>query len=180
MAEPALELLQLTKMHIHGFPTLKNSYQRFDEGFTFLTWILKAVISILGNGREYITGTCVCRFHAFQDDHAVTGGEELQLKWVRDNTDPRANRFLVSFFASYFLISWQKPSRLFATCEIFQNFSWCQLSAEQKFSRENFCGLLKIRENRESFLTVKLLSFMVVSQSVGNSVQQVLKIFVIL
>ena len=29
------------------------------------------------HGREYITDTCVCRFHAFQDDHAVTGGEEL-------------------------------------------------------------------------------------------------------
>ena len=28
----------------------------------------------------YITETCVYRFHAFQDDHAVTGGEELQLK----------------------------------------------------------------------------------------------------
>ena len=32
----------------------------------------------------------------------------------------------------------------------------------QKFNRENFCSLLKIRENRESFLTVKLLSFTVV------------------
>ena len=40
-------------------------------------------------------------------------------------------------------------------------FSWCQLLAEQKFSRKNFRGLMKIRENRESFLTVKLLSFTV-------------------
>ena len=31
----------------------------------------------------------------------------------------------------------------------------------KKFSRENFHGLIKIRENRESFLTVKLLSFTV-------------------
>ena len=30
--------------------------------------------------------TRLCRFHAFQDDHAVTG-EELQLKRVRDVTD---------------------------------------------------------------------------------------------
>ena len=30
--------------------------------------------------REYITDTCVHRFHAFQDDHVVTGGGELQLK----------------------------------------------------------------------------------------------------
>ena len=36
-----------------------------------------------------------------------------------------------------------------------------ELSEEQKFSRENFRGLIKIRENRESFLTVKLLSFTV-------------------
>ena len=32
------------------------------------------------------TDTYVCRFHAFQDNHAVTGGEELQLKWVWDET----------------------------------------------------------------------------------------------
>ena len=36
-----------------------------------------------------------------------------------------------------------------------------ELSEEQNFSRENFRGLIKIRENRESFLTVKLLSFTV-------------------
>jgi len=36
-----------------------------------------------------------------------------------------------------------------------------ELLEEQKFSRENFCGLIKIRENRESFLTMKLLSFTV-------------------
>ena len=74
--------------YIHGFPTLQNSYERFNENFEFLMWILlKTVISILGNGQEYIIKTCVCRFHTFQDDHAVTGGEELQLKWVRDETD---------------------------------------------------------------------------------------------
>ena len=85
--------------YIHGFPTLQNSYERFNENFAFLRWILlKTVISILGNGREYITDTRVCRFHAFQDDHAVTGGEELQWKWVRGETDLCANRFLVSFF----------------------------------------------------------------------------------
>ena len=32
---------------------------------------------MLENGRKYITDTCVCRFHPFHDDHAVTGGEEL-------------------------------------------------------------------------------------------------------
>ena len=43
-----------------------------------------------------------------------------------------------------------------------------ELSEEQKFSGENFRGLIKIRENRESFLTVKLLSF-----TVRNCVQNV-------
>jgi len=37
-------------------PTLQNSYEHFNESFAFLTRILlKIVISILGNGREYIT-----------------------------------------------------------------------------------------------------------------------------
>jgi len=85
------------------FPTLQNSYEGFNENFTFLRWILlNTVITVLGNGREYITDTCVCRFHAFQDDHAVTGVEELeqelQWKWVRDEIDTRVYRFLVSFF----------------------------------------------------------------------------------
>ena len=72
----------------NGFPTLQNSYKRFNESFAFLTWILlKTVISILGYGQEYITDTCMCRFHTFQDDHAITGREELQLKWIWDETD---------------------------------------------------------------------------------------------
>ena len=40
-----------------------------------------------------------------------------------------------------------------------------ELSEGQKFSRENFRGLIKIRENRKSFLTVKLLSFTVYEAS---------------
>ena len=68
--------------------------------------------------------------------------------------------------ASYFLISSQKPSRFFTTTveyflKYFKIYSWCQLSEEKKFSSENFHGLLKIREKRKSFLTVKLLSFTV-------------------
>ena len=45
-----------------------------------------------------------------------------------------------------------------------------ELSEEQKFSRENFRGL-KICENRESFLTAKLLSFTVYC-AVLQSIQQ--------
>jgi len=79
MRVKVLQFFPSPPSYIHGFPTLQNSYERFNENFTFLRWILlKTVISILGNGREYITDTSVCRFHAFQDDHVVTGGEELQ------------------------------------------------------------------------------------------------------
>jgi len=110
--------------NIHGFPTIQNSYKCFNKSFAFLTWILlKTVISILGNGREYITDTCVCRLHTFQDDNAVTGGEELQLSEV----SPRWKRSLITSLlacsASYFLISWQKPSRFFAsTVEYFVEY----------------------------------------------------------
>ena len=46
---------------------------------------LGTAISIIGNGWQFITDTCV-QIYALQDDHAVTGGEEeeLQLKWVQD------------------------------------------------------------------------------------------------
>ena len=47
---------------------------------------------------------------------------------------------IIFYFLKYFKVS----------------YSWCQLSEEQKFSRENFRGLLKICENCEHFLTVKL------------------------
>ena len=101
--------------------------------------------------------TRVCRFYAFQDDHAVTGGEELQWKWVRDKTDPHTNR---ASSASYFLISWQKPFRHYCGIlpRIFQNYTWCQLSEEQKFSREKFLrfhkNLQKPRKfsHRETFI----------------------------
>jgi len=88
-------------------------------------------------------------------------GSESEMKQIRTRTAS-----LLASSASYFLISWQKPSRFFTTTveyflEYYKIYSWCQLSEEQKFSRENFRSLLKIRENRESFLTVKLLSFTV-------------------
>ena len=119
----------------------------------------------LGNVWQHITDTCV-------QDFTLPG-------WLCSHRrrkatvamSPRWNRSLtaslLAFSVSYFLMSWQKPSRFFATAVEyfpawkFLKFSWCQLSAEQKFSRENFRSLLKIRENCKSFLTVKLLSFTV-------------------
>jgi len=140
--------------YIHGFPTqqtatsVSTKTSRSSGEFS-----LKLSLAYLEMDESTLL-TRVCRFHAFQDDHAVTGGEELQWKWVQDETDLRTNASLLASSASCFLISWQKPSRFFATTveyflKYFKFFSWCQLSEEQKFSRENFRGLLKICENRE-------------------------------
>jgi len=52
---------------------------------------------------------------------------------------------------------WGKVSRFFPSPPSYMS----EVSEEQKFSRENFHGLIKIRENRKSFLTVKLLPFTV-------------------
>ena len=99
----------------YSFPTLQNSYKRFNEGFTFLTWILlKTVISMLGNGREYITDTCVCA------DFTLSGWlSRHRRRKATVEVSPRWNRSQTAFFlapsAIYFLISWQKPSRWFAT-----------------------------------------------------------------
>ena len=80
-------------------------------------------------------------------------GSESKVKQIRALTAS-----LLASSTSYFLISWQEPSRF---SPLLWN-TWCQLSGEQNFSRENFRSLLKICKNRESFLTVKLLSFTVV------------------
>jgi len=39
----------------------------------------------------------------------------IQLKWVQDKTAGSLTASLLASFASYLLISWQKPSRFFAT-----------------------------------------------------------------
>ena len=113
----------------------------------------KTVISILGNGREYITDKCmqISCFPGWPCSHRRRATVEVSSRWKRSLTTS-----LLASSVSYFLISWQNPRHLHGIFpRIFQNFSWCQLSAEQKFSRENFRGLLKICKNRESFLTVK-------------------------
>ena len=99
-----------------------------------------------------------------QEEKSYSGSVcESEMKQIRMLTAS-----LLASSASYFLISWQKPSRFFATTvEYFlEYFKFIhgvrQLSEEQKLSRENFRGLLKIRENHESFLTVKLLLFTVI------------------
>jgi len=60
-------------------------------------WILlKIVISIFGNVREYITDTCVCRFHAFQ--MTIQSQEEKSYSWSESEMKQIAIRFLISFF----------------------------------------------------------------------------------
>ena len=57
----------------------------------------------------------------------------------------------------YFPISWQKPLYGFAAAvEYFKIFQWCQLSAEQKFSKERFRGLLEIRENCKTIVVYSI------------------------
>ena len=109
---------------------------------------------------------CACSqiscFPGWPCSHRRRATVEVNLRWNRLLTAS-----LLASSASYLLISWQKPSRFFATTveyfiEYFK-FSWCHPSTwvEQKFSRKNFRGLLKICKHRESFLTIKLLSFTV-------------------
>jgi len=94
------------------FPTLQNSYERFTENLALLRWILlKTVISIFGNGQKYITDTCVSRFYTFQDDREKSySGSESEMKQICVLTAS-----VLASSASYFLTSWQKPSRFFAT-----------------------------------------------------------------
>ena len=48
--------------------------------------------------------TRVCRFHAFQDDHAVTGGEAtVEVSPSESEMKQITNRFLVSFFCKLLL-----------------------------------------------------------------------------
>ena len=74
--------------------------------------------------KTLLTHVCECRFHTFQDNSSFymyllyqlgTGGmttlqSQPQLKWVRRSLTAS----LLASSASYFLISWQKPSRFFA------------------------------------------------------------------
>ena len=91
----------------------QESYECFNESFAFLTWILlKTVISILRNGREYITDMCmqISRFPGWPCSHRRRATVEVSSRWKRSLTTS-----LLASSASYFLISWQKPSRFFAT-----------------------------------------------------------------
>ena len=118
----------LHNYYTHGFPTLKNmqlQYERFNESFALLTRILlKAVISILRNVREYITDARVRRF---QDDHAVTERRRATVE-----VSPRWNRLLTTSLlvssVSYFLISWQKDSSpLLWNVSHGVNFQWVKV-----------------------------------------------------
>jgi len=63
-----------------------------------LTWILlKTVISILGNGQEYITDTCVCADFTLSR-MAVQSPEKKSYSWSESEIKQFASRFLVSFF----------------------------------------------------------------------------------
>jgi len=97
MCGKVLQFFPPPPSHIHGFPTLQDSYEQFNRSFTFFTWILlKTVISILGNGREYITDTCVCA--DFMLSRMTMQSLEKSYSWSESEMKQIANRFLVSFF----------------------------------------------------------------------------------
>ena len=153
-------------LYVHGFSTLVNSNKCFNKSFAFLMWILlKIVISIASYSENNWTKVhywhmCeqISRFPGWPCSHRRRRAiDEVNLRWKRLLT-----AFLLAFSANYFLISWQKPTRFFTTTvqyflEYFKffhglNFQWSK-------SLQNFCSLLKICENHESFFIMKLLLF---------------------
>ena len=101
---------------IHSwFSNSTKQLQAFQQKFCIPTWILlKTVISIPGNGRLYITDTCVqiSRFLGWSCSRRRRKATvEVSLKW---NLRSLTASSLASS-ASYFLIAWQKRYRFFAT-----------------------------------------------------------------
>ena len=72
--------------YIHGFQTATSFSTKASHSSCEFSLKLSSACSEMD---ESTLLTRVCRFHAFQDDHVVTGRDsgELQLKWVRDKTD---------------------------------------------------------------------------------------------
>ena len=97
--------------YIHGFPTLQNSYERFNESFAFL--MLKLSLAYLEMDESTLL-THVCA------DFMLPGWPcSHRRRRATVEVSPRWNRLLTASSlaspASYFLISWQKPSRFFTT-----------------------------------------------------------------
>ena len=138
------------------FSKSTKQLRAFHESFVFLTWILlKTVISILGNGREYIADMCV-HISRFDSRMTMQSQEEKSYSWSEPEIKQIVNHFLVSFFCKLLNpldslpLLWNISSNIFHVV----NFQRSKILAG---------GLLIIRENRKSFLTVKLLVFTVFS-----------------
>jgi len=92
--------------YTHGFPTLQNNYSLTSVStkvsHSSHEFFLKLSLAYSWNGQEY---TLLTHFHAFQDDHAVTGRRIVTVE-----VSPRRNRSitasLLASSPSYFLISW--------------------------------------------------------------------------
>ena len=84
--------------YIHGFPAVQNSYKHFNESFAFLMWILlETVISILGNGREYNTDTCLGADFTVSR-MTMQSQEEKSYSWSESEMKQIADCFLVRLF----------------------------------------------------------------------------------
>ena len=89
---------------------------------------------------------------------AIKLGSKLEMKWVRDETVANLQKKPTRNQQVNFLLIESLVRHV-----IFQKFH-CNTAATfrgAKLCKENFHGLLKIRENRENFFTVKLLLFTV-------------------
>ena len=116
-------IFSITTFIIHGFPTATSVSTKVSRSSSEFSLKLSSAYT-----RKWTRVHKCAQISAFRDDHAVTGGEKLY-SW--DKTAGLLTASLLASSASYFLISWQKPSRFFATIvEYFLYISRCQLSAE--------------------------------------------------
>ena len=68
--------------HLHGFTVFQNNYMRFNKTSCQLSLEPRLELSLADSEMDesaILTHASVCRFYAFQDDHAVIG-EELWLQ----------------------------------------------------------------------------------------------------
>ena len=138
-------VFQLDKTAMH-FPTkvLCSSHESV---------VLETAYSRLGNGRQCITTHVRADFTVSRiTSHwrRATVELETKMKWI-------ASHFLVSFFCK---LASQYPgrNRLYSQvlyirhcCGIFQKFPRCQLTAEQKFSKEKLSWFTKNPQKPQKF-----------------------------
>ena len=126
--------------------------------FLHVNILLKTVLRILGNGQQYITDRHMC----VQNDHNIHSHRNRRgnYSWSESEMEQITNHFFVSFFGKLLP---NLSSRFFTTTveyflKIFHGVNFLQ---SKSVAGEKFCDLLIIHKNCKSFVTVKLLLFIV-------------------